>query len=217
MSELLDLPTGGTGLLAIFCDLDEADQADFRPWLTEDMFPARVQIGVNACASYDRISGEGQGFLTLYEMPTLGHLYGEAYQGLRRQRNPRDAAYHEKFRNLDRYTLAWAGPELASSRDRDVGLAPYLQIDRFDLEASDTQAFNIWFATEYLPVITRHPGDIRVRRYLSMEGQSAHVVLHEIADPSVTESNGYGQLGDLPMRHQMGRYQQVISSQAPVV
>lgn len=216
MSELLDIPIGGTGLLAIFCDLDEVDQADFRPWLAEDMFPARMQIGFNACASYDRISGGGQEFLTLYEMPSLGHLYGEAYQSLRRQRNPRDAAYHEKFRNPDRYTLAWAGPELAAPDGGVAGLAPHLQIDRFDLEAGDTQAFNIWFTTEYLPQIEGQFGDIRVRRYLAMEGQPTHVVLHEIADPSRIDNEAYGNLGDLPTRHQTGRYQRVISNSSPV-
>lgn len=212
MAELIDAPTGGTGLLAIFCDLDEADQSDFRPWLTEDMFPARMAIGFNACASYDRVAGEGQQFLTLYEMPSLGHLYGEAYQGLRRQRKPRDAAYHKKFRNPDRYTLAWSGPELRSPKHETHEFGPFIQIDRFDLEASDTQAFNIWFVADYLPRISRQMDDIRIRRYLSMEGQVSHVVLHEAEDPACFDRNDCGQLGDLPMRRQTGRFMRVIAN-----
>ena len=210
MSEILDTTSGGTGLLAIFCDLDEADRADFRPWLGEDMFPARMAIGFTACASYDLIAGEGQQFLTLYEMPSLGHLYGEAYQGLRRQRNPRDAAYHQKFRNPDRYTLAWAGPELGATGGGSGGLAPFIQIDRFDLAESDTQAFNIWFATEYLPAFTRQSDEMRVRRYLSMEGQLSHVILHESESPSPVTDDG--DLVNLPTRRQTGRYQRAITS-----
>ncbi|MBO6782762.1 MAG: hypothetical protein JJ899_05740 [Alphaproteobacteria bacterium] len=179
MSGLRDTPSGGTGLLAIFCDLDEADRADFRPWLVEDMFPPRRAIGFTACASYDRVDGDGQQFLTLYEMESLGHLYGEAYQALRRNRDPRDAAYHAKFRNPDRYTLAWTGPELADGAT--TGLAEHIRVDRFDLPEDEAQGFNIRFVGEFLPSIEAQAGITRVRRYLAMEGTPTHFVLMESA------------------------------------
>ena len=206
MPEILDTTPGGTGLLAIFCDLDVPDRTDFQPWLREDMFPARMAIGFNACASYDLIDGEGQQFLTLYEMPSLGQLYGEAYQGLRRTRGPRDAAYHQKFRNPDRYTLTWAGPEVGKLVGGADGLAAFVRIDRFDLAESDIQTFNIWFAAEYLPTIARRRDGVRVRRYISMEGRLSHVVLHE------SESPIDGDVGDLPTQRLTGRYQRVIAS-----
>ncbi len=46
------------GLLAIFCDMGDQWREEFRHWLKEDMFPARVGIGFPACASYDVIPGE---------------------------------------------------------------------------------------------------------------------------------------------------------------
>ena len=181
MGEISDTASGGTGLLAIFCDLDVADRADFRPWLTEDMFPARMAIGFNACASYDRITGTGQQFLTLYEMPSLGHLYGAAYQGLRRDRNSRDAAYHRKFRNPERYTLAWTGPEFVSGCRAVQKPGRMLRVDRFDLTASGVQDFNIGFVTGYLPALARSGGVVRLRRYLSMEGVPSNLVIRELA------------------------------------
>ena len=181
MAEIRDIPGRGTGLLAIFCDLDAEDRLDFRPWLTEDMFPARMRIGFNACASYDRVAGEGQQFLTLYEMPSLGHLYGEAYQGLRRDRKPRDAAYHEKFRNPDRYTLAWAGPELAAPDLGDTAQGTLIRVDRFDLDASGAQDFNIRFITRYLPKLVRSADVVGLRRYLAMEGSPSHLVIRDCA------------------------------------
>jgi hypothetical protein len=182
---LNDLPLGGSGLLAIFCDLKDEDQTDFRPWLSEDMFPARVEIGFNACASFDRISGAGPEFVTLYEMPSLGHLYGEPYQALRRVRKPRDAAYHDKFQNPERYTLSWSGPELSENTG---GFAPYIYVDRFDLADSAAQDFNIWFVGTYLPVLSKLPSISRVRRYISMEGTPKHFVLHEFADEAILDS-----------------------------
>ncbi|MDE0779508.1 MAG: hypothetical protein OSB67_02030 [Alphaproteobacteria bacterium] len=211
MSNLKDSPESGSGLLAIFCDLDEPDRADFRPWLSEDMFPTRNAIGFNTCASYDLIAGNGQQFVTLYEMPSLGHLYGEPYQALRQTRGPRDAAYHAKFRNPDRYTLAWVGPELVCAAGNVQDLAPFIQMDRFDLHESDVQTFNIWFVTVYLPSIAQLSYNVRVRRYLSMEGGIAHVVLHEFTGPSQVDGDGFRNLGELPVRRQRGRYKKVIA------
>jgi len=182
MPEFSDTASGGTGLLAIFCDLDDVDRADFRPWLTEDMFPARMEIGFNACASYDRVSGEGQQFLTMYEMPSLGHLYGAAYQSLRRDRKPRDAAYHRKFCNPERYTLAWVGPELVSERHAEATPGALMRVDRFNLEQMGVQDFNIGFLTEYLPALGKSGSVVRLRRYLSMEGSPSHLVVRELGE-----------------------------------
>lgn len=207
MTKLTDGPRGGSGMLAVFCDLAEEDQADFRPWLIEDMFPARLDIGFNACASFDRVSGDGPEFVTLYEMPSLGHLYGEPYQALRRVRNPRDAAYHEKFQNPERHTYAWAGPELSSEAG---GFAPYIYVDRFELADEDAQAFNIWFVGSYLPALSELEGLLRMRRYVSMEGAPKHFVLHEFADGVVFENSDW-----MIVREQFGDatsalYQQII-------
>lgn len=206
---LHDTAFGGTGLLAIFCDLDAPDQADFRPWLVEDMFPPRLEIGFTSCASYDRVSGDGQAFLTLYEMPSLGHLYGAPYQALRQNRKPRDAAYHQKFRNPDRYTLAWAGPEVSAGAGP---LAPCVRIDRFELDDAAGQDFNIRFVTEYLPAVAAVRGVLRVRRYLSMEGTPSHVVMHELADETAGENPAFDTLREATQGYQSGLYRCVAAA-----
>ncbi len=175
-------PTRGTGMLAMFVDLDDQYQEEFREWLTRDMFTARLNIGFHACASYDRLSdapvqgAAPQKYVTVYEMNSLGDLYGEPYQGLRRVRDPLDAAFHERFQRPDRYTLSWSGPELTGGAP---GFAPVIHVDRFDLAAENAQAFNIWFVTEYLPACEKVPGLVRVRRYLAAEGEPRHVIFHE--------------------------------------
>jgi len=204
-----DIPLGGSGMLAIFCDLAPEDQADFRPWLSEDMFPARIDIGFNACASFDRVSGSGPEFVTLYEMPSLGHLYGEPYQALRRVRNPRDAAYHQKFRNPARYTLSWTGPELSSN---STGFSPFIFIDRFDLADRDIQDFNMWFTGSYLPALGKLTGVHRVRRYLAMEGAPQHFVLHEFEDAADADIE---EMADLRSRFEnsiSALYKQIVSA-----
>ena len=185
----MTVPPFGSGLLAIFVDLDPADQPGFRPFLAEDMFPPRVEIGFGPVGSFDRIAGIGQQFLTMYVAPTVGDLYGVPYQDLREDRGARDAAYHEKFRNQERYTAAWVGPEVASPEPDE--LASFIQVDRLSLTAESTQGFNTWFVCDYLPAIARLGGVTSVRRYLVMEGVPTHLVIHELANPDVVDDPGW--------------------------
>lgn len=196
------IAAGGTGLLAVFVDLDDADKPGFRPFLAEDMFPPRLKIDFGPGASFDRIGGAGQEFATLYVAPSLGDLYGAPYQDLRKQRGARDAAYHRAFNNQDRYVAAWTGPEISPP---DLSqFASYIYVDRFALKPGDVQAFNIWFACDYLPGLAQLDGIKSVRRYLAMEGAidglATQIVLHELSDPTVADGTGWsnlrGQLAD---------------------
>lgn len=187
-----DTALGGTGLLAVFCDLEPEWRADFRPWLIEDMFPPRAAIGFGPAASFDLIedaiaapsgSGDGQpqSYVTIYVAPTFGALYDQAYQGLRSNRAPRDAAYHREMQNQARYAAAWLGPGIESE---EKNFAPVIVIDRFNLAPADTQAFNIWYSCEYLPACAMIGGLKRMRRYLAMEGDADHIVVHEFSSAS---------------------------------
>lgn len=180
-------PKSGTGLLAVFCDLVPEHRADFRPWLAEDMFPPRIAIGFGPAASFDLIEDAplapaninvepAQAYVTLYVAPALGDLYGPAYQGLRAKRAPRDAAYHRNMRNQARYTGGWVGPGIEAN---ERNFAPVIVIDRFNLEPADTQEFNVWYESDYLPACAEVDGLMRLRRYLSMEGTVDHLLVHE--------------------------------------
>ncbi len=179
----------GRGMLAIFCDLEEKWRDEFRSWLAEDMFPARLAVGFPCCASYDAVPDMGGGthvgvpeFLSLYEAPALADLYGEPYQALRRNRDLRDASFHERMMGMERYSLVHTGNDAGGG-----GFAPFVFVDRFDLRPEDVQAFNVWFVTEYLPWCAKLSGLIRVRRYLAMEGAPRHFILHEFEDSSFHE------------------------------
>ncbi|MBT3351276.1 MAG: hypothetical protein HOC91_16685 [Nitrospinaceae bacterium] len=184
-------PACGQGLLSIFCDLEEKWHQEFCAWLSEDMFPARINVGFNACATYRSVSEvefETQanipGFLTLYECPSLANLYGEEYQSLRRNRDLRDTVMHEQMMGMERYTLSMTGPETLADKE---GFSSFVFIDRFDLRPDDVQLFNAWYVTEYLSWCLKLPGLIRVRRYLAMEGAPRHFILHEFADMNFHE------------------------------
>ncbi len=189
---LRSAPAGGTGLLALFCNLEPQWHEGFRAWLIEDMFPARRAIGFPACASYDRLGGDANAdatahrYLTLYEAPALGHLYGAPYQRLRENRDQRDKDFHTRFLDLDRATLTWVGPEHRAAADSGspaAGFGPILVVDRLALAEKDVPRFNTWLTDVYLPACAKVPGLNRVRRYLTMERTpddgAHHMLLHE--------------------------------------
>ena len=185
MLKLSDMPNSGSAMLAMFCDLASEDKGDFRPWLAEDMFPARLNIGFINCGSFDLIKGEGSEFVTLYETPSAGYLYNAPYQALRKLRTPRDAAYHKKFQNPERYTLTWIGPEIARET---VRFAPYIYIDRFNIKNHLIEEFNAWFISAYVPALMKSSEIVSLRRYISIEGPHNHFIIHEFIDPEILQN-----------------------------
>ena len=182
-----DVAQMGTGMLAMFVNLNDEWQEEFRIWLQENMFTARLNIGFHACASYDLVN-EANGvaspspyFLTVYETASLGVLYSEPYQDLRCERNQQDAAFHERFRDTERYTLAWVGPELAGGKP---GFSKFVYVDRFDLNVGKAQQFNQWFVNVYLPACEEIKSLVRVRRYTAVEGSPRIFIFHEFEDSS---------------------------------
>lgn len=179
MLELSHMPNDGSAMLAVFCDLDFKDQADFKSWLSEDMFPARLNIGFKNCASFNMCQGRGGKFVTLYETPSLGHLYDDPYQELRRTRKPRDAAYHKKFQNPQRYTLNWIGPEISK---KESGFAPFLSIERFDPKDDSIEDFNTWIVSTYIPTLLNSDNTVGLRRFISIEGRHKYIIIQEFKD-----------------------------------
>ena len=203
MARLTTAPTTGTGLLAVFCDLDGRWLADFRPWLAEEMFPPRLAIGFRPAGSFDALPQIAvapgpqtgmppQAYLTAYVTPALGDLYGAPYQTLRTVRAPRDAAFHQRMTNHARYTASWVGPGIEDGAAQSFG--PVIAVDRFDVAEADLQRFAIWIETDYLPACLHAPGLVRLRRYLAMEGPHKHLMIHEFTDAAALAGEAWTSL-----------------------
>ena len=175
-------------MLAIFCNLANEDQADFRPWLSEDMFPARINIGFKNCASFNLIQGSGSKFVTLYEAPSLGKLYDVSYQKLRQIRTPRDFYYHKKFLAPERYTLAWIGPEISRKSN---SFTTHIRIERFNPALCLIEDFNAWFVSTYVPALAESSKTEGLRRYISIEGPHKYFIIQEITKSKISRGNKY--------------------------
>ena len=178
-------PQRGTGLLALFVDLHEQWHEEFRHWLQEDMFPARLKIGFIQCASYDLVPNNNltaKKFLTIYEVQSSGFLYSEPYQSLRLHRDSRDTSFHERFIKPERYILSWVGPELF--RGEQI-FGTILYIDRFGLEPQNIQEFNYWFVNHYISSCVNISDILSVRRFTAVEGDPKEFVVHEMKSESV--------------------------------
>ena len=209
MVKLSHMPNNGSAMLAVFCDLALKDQADFRPWLVEDMFPARLNIGFKNCASFNLRQGEGSKFVTLYETPSLGHLYDVPYQELRRTRKSRDAAYHKKFQNPQRYTLTWIGPEISK---KESGFARYLSIERFDPKGSLIEEFNTWFVSTYMPTFLNSDNTVGLRRFISIEGPHKYFIIQELTDLEIFRDDNHSTQKTKFGINVSGIYQRIIQS-----
>ena len=171
MIKLTNKPANGSGLLAIFCDLDPKDQKEFHPWLLNEMFPARLKIGFNSCASFEKISGNGQKFLTLYEVDNIVYLYDRPYQKLRENRSPLDTKFHESFMNPSRYILTLIPPLIEKDHS---GFLDYVKITRENIARTDIQKYHSNFITKI-----NNLDLLPLRRYITVEGEHDNFTIIE--------------------------------------
>ena len=171
MIKLTNKPANGSGLLAIFCDLDPKDQKEFHPWLLNEMFPARLKIGFNSCASFEKISGNGQKFLTLYEVDNIVSLYDRPYQKLRENRSPLDTKFHESFINPSRYILTLIAPLIEKDHS---GFLDYVKIKRETITGANVQQYHSNFITKI-----NNLNLLPLRRYITVEGEHDNFTIIE--------------------------------------
>ena len=171
MIKLTNKPANGSGLLAIFCDLDPKDQKEFHPWLVNEMFPARLKIGFNSCASFEKISGDGQKFLTLYEVDNIVFLYDRPYQMLRENRSPLDTKFHKSFINPSRYTLTLIPPSIEKDHS---GFLDYVKITRETITGADVQKYHSNFIAKI-----NNLDLLPLRRYITVEGEHHNFTIIE--------------------------------------
>ena len=186
------------GVLCIFCDLNSTDKIDFRPWLTEEMFPARINIGFNCCASFDLLEGSGPEFATLYKVTNQKFLYGDPYQNLRRDRLPRDIKFHKNFINPRRYILTPIQPNIGNFNQN---FSQYLSIDEISILPENEEQFNIWYYTEYLPELESFSSNINHHRYISIEGTSKYVLITGFEKRDTFENRGWLNLSGKLHKH----------------
>ena len=171
MLKLTNKPINGSGLLAIFCNLNKEDQNEFHPWLLNEMFPARLKIGFNSCASFEKIDGDGQKFVTLYEVDNIVYLYDKPYQKLRENRSPLDAKFHKSFLNPSRYTLQLIPPSIEKDKK---GFLNYIKISRQNINSFDIQKYYSNFISNI-----HDQNTLPIRRYINVEGEHNNFTIIE--------------------------------------
>lgn len=171
MLKLTNKPINGSGLLAIFCNLNKEDQNEFHPWLLNEMFPARLKIGFNSCASFEKIDGDGQKFVTLYEVDNIVYLYDKPYQKLRENRSPLDAKFHKSFLNPSRYTLQLIPPSIEKDQK---GFLNYIKISRQNINSFDIQKYYSNFISNI-----HDQNTLPIRRYINVEGEHNNFTIIE--------------------------------------
>ena len=171
MIKLTNKPANGSGLLAIFCDLDPKDQKEFHPWLLNEMFPARLKIGFNSCASFEKLSGDGQKFLTLYEVDDIISLYDRPYQKLRENRSPLDTKFHKSFINPSRYILTLIAPLIEKDHS---GFLDYVKITRETITGANVQKYHSNFIAKI-----NNLNLLPLRRYITVEGEHDNFTIIE--------------------------------------
>ena len=147
--------------MAFWADIDEDYVDEFREWHNCEHLTERVSIpGFRVGYRYCGLDGAHM-FLMFYEVDSPQVLKSDAYLGALNSPTPWTKKSLGHFRNPVRtiYNL------IASEGRHAPTEAPYLHVTRFDLDASDGEAWLRWYRDTYLPRLCAEEGVFRGRLY----------------------------------------------------
>ncbi|MBI3993668.1 MAG: hypothetical protein HY342_10365 [Candidatus Lambdaproteobacteria bacterium] len=161
--------TGSQGLLGIWADIDGDYLPRFQEWHNCEHIPERVNIpGFNVGRRYRGVPPAPLYFM-FYETDSPAVLSSAPYLAALNHPSPWTTESLTHFRNTQRNIYALLGTAGAPAPLE----APYLFLQRFNLEAATEDELRDWLVDRWLPALAAVPQVFRSRLYQADEGISA--------------------------------------------
>ena len=160
--------TGSQGLLGIWADIDVDYLPRFQEWHNCEHIPERVSIpGFNVGRRYRGVPPAPMYFM-FYETDSPAVLSSNPYLDALNHPTPWTTESLTHFRHTQRgiYTLLGTAGAPAPLE------APYLFLQRFNLEATTEEQLRAWLVDSWLPAVAALPQVFRSRLYQVDEGIS---------------------------------------------
>ena len=202
--DIITMAANGPGMLYVTMQPREGLSLDqFHEWYNNEHGPTRLRLPhiFSNGLRYRAIDGEQPHFLAIYDVTSMTHLLTPIYTDLRANRTPREAAtigqvdVDRKFFDL---IATQQTPDFVPSEQLtdDEAVGRVLVSVEVSLKAGvegAQEAVTKWYVEEHLPMLSKVPGWLRSRVYLTpsaVEGAANDVrivTLHEY-----TKENGLG-------------------------
>jgi hypothetical protein len=184
----------GNGLLAVWMQPTEANEAEFNRWYDDEHVPERMALpGFLAARRYTNLR-EGPKYIALYELDGPDALASAEYQKVRKDPTPLTrkvtGAVTANVRN--EYEL------IKSIGANPLTPAPYLYMVMLETEAEHDDELNQWYDSEHLAALAGVPGVSGARRYRSHHAVPKYLAVYELASPDIPDSDAWHKAADTP-------------------
>jgi hypothetical protein len=205
--------TDGPALLFVAADFDPAREAAMNDWYDRRHVPQRQHLpGWTTARRFELISGAHPGqigpkYAAVYDLDGVAALQTPEYRSLSQPpvQTDEDREMLQCFRNSMRCVLTLISETVGDTSKayqeaqvlNAVGLQPH---DGYEEE------YNAWYDEEHIPLISKVPGVLRVRRFRGFEGPMRYLTLWEHADTSVRSSDAFVRAAETPWTHRMRQH-----------
>lgn len=170
------------GLFTPSYDIDPAGEEGYLAWLHGEHLPRTLAEGSFSAISHFTAVEAPKRFQLLELMPayTAFHSAGRAEAAKSLPPNVADmmALRLGQVRNHHAEITRVDGPA-AGARGPGVALGPVVYLLRFDIADEGGPGFNAWLRREHMDAAAKIPGLLSFRRYLTVEGAPANLLIYE--------------------------------------
>lgn len=170
------------GVWAIWYDIDEQDRADYLRWFHGVHIPEKLSRPGYAWAAHYALE-QNKGYLALFGgetahtfmSPSPGQLLtrqSDETKRFMRMRQQQSACILAEETRVD-------GPDIARRKENGTP-GPVIQFGNYNAASPAVEdELGAWYAQERLPLLSKLPGCIGVRKMLASVGTHKHAILHE--------------------------------------
>ncbi len=174
----------GTGLLAVWTDIDPAVEEEFNAWYNTEHIPQLLGLPGFLSARRD-LAVEGKPkYVALYTLADENVLKSDEFRHVQANRTPWSHRMVSYFRNTEtglyRQIFDHGAPP---EKDANVVLSVQLNVP------SDKESeFNEWYNVDHVPALVGVPGVLCARRYVAVKGEPKYLALYEMDDAAILGS-----------------------------
>ncbi len=190
------------GLFTPNYDIDPAGEEEYLAWLHGEHLPRTLAEGSFSAISHFTAVEAPKRFQLLELMPayTAFHSAGRAEAAKTLPPNVADmmALRLGQTRNHHAEITRVDGPA-AGARGPGAALGPVVYLLRFDIAEEGQPGFNAWLRREHVAAAAKIPGLLSFRRYLTVEGAPANLLIYEFESTGARRAGALDEAWSTPM------------------
>ncbi len=190
------------GLFTPNYDIDPGKEEEYLAWLHGEHLPRTLAEGSFSAISHFTAVEAPKRFQLLELMPAYTNFHSAGRAEAAKTLPPNVAEMMAlrlgQVRNHHAEITRVDGPA-AGARGSGFALGPVVYLLRFDIAEEGKVGFDAWLRREHMDAASKMPGLLSFRRYLTVEGEPANLLLYEFESAGARRAGALDEAWATPM------------------